>query len=96
MNVFSVLMFPIISVMYFKVCFEGEISKTSVMQSLSRGKRASGDLIPWTVSQQVGGGTQHCGSRRCYCDDRLTMHKCNTGFMHTAAHVPSRGCSEYK
>ncbi len=25
----------------------------SVMHSLSRGKRASGDLIPWTVSQQV-------------------------------------------
>ena len=36
-----------------QVCLEGEISRDSVMQSLARGKRASGDLIPWTVSQQV-------------------------------------------
>ena len=35
-----------------QVCLEGDISKTSIMNSLSRGKRASGDLIPWTVSQQ--------------------------------------------
>lgn len=35
-----------------QVCLEGEISKASIMNSLSRGKRASGDLIPWTVSQQ--------------------------------------------
>ncbi|KAL4224487.1 N-acetyltransferase 10 [Mactra antiquata] len=35
-----------------QVCLEGEISKSSIMNSLSRGKRASGDLIPWTVSQQ--------------------------------------------
>ena len=36
-----------------QVCLEGEISRDSVMKSLARGKRASGDLIPWTVSQQV-------------------------------------------
>ncbi|XP_068673287.1 RNA cytidine acetyltransferase-like [Montipora foliosa] len=35
-----------------QVCLEGDISKTSIMNSLSRGKRASGDLIPWTISQQ--------------------------------------------
>ncbi|KAK2565431.1 RNA cytidine acetyltransferase [Acropora cervicornis] len=35
-----------------QVCLEGEISKTSIMNSLSRGKRESGDLIPWTISQQ--------------------------------------------
>ncbi|CAH1257422.1 NAT10 [Branchiostoma lanceolatum] len=35
-----------------QVCLEGEISKQSIMSGLSRGKRASGDLIPWTVSQQ--------------------------------------------
>jgi N-acetyltransferase 10 len=35
-----------------QVCLEGGISRRSVMKSLSRGKRASGDLIPWTVSQQ--------------------------------------------
>ena len=39
-----------------QVCLEGAISKGSVMSGLSRGQRASGDLIPWTVSQQVGGG----------------------------------------
>ena len=41
-----------------QVCLEGAISRDNVMKSLSRGKRASGDLIPWTVSQQVSGG---CG-----------------------------------
>ncbi|GAB6021233.1 N-acetyltransferase 10 [Chamberlinius hualienensis] len=35
-----------------QVCLEGEISKSSIMSSLSRGQRASGDLIPWTISQQ--------------------------------------------
>ncbi|XP_041366514.1 RNA cytidine acetyltransferase-like isoform X2 [Gigantopelta aegis] len=35
-----------------QVSLEGEISKQSIMSSLSRGQRASGDLIPWTVSQQ--------------------------------------------
>ncbi|XP_028917575.1 RNA cytidine acetyltransferase [Ornithorhynchus anatinus] len=35
-----------------QVCLEGEISRQSIMNSLSRGKKASGDLIPWTVSEQ--------------------------------------------
>ncbi|XP_071957067.1 RNA cytidine acetyltransferase-like [Antedon mediterranea] len=35
-----------------QVCLEGEISKATIMNSLSKGKRASGDLIPWTISQQ--------------------------------------------
>ncbi|XP_077867158.1 RNA cytidine acetyltransferase-like [Saccoglossus kowalevskii] len=35
-----------------QVALEGEISKKSIMNSLSRGKRSSGDLIPWTISQQ--------------------------------------------
>lgn len=35
-----------------QVCLEGEISKNTVMEGYSRGKRASGDLIPWTVGQQ--------------------------------------------
>lgn len=35
-----------------QVALEGEISKESVKAQLSRGQRASGDLIPWTVSQQ--------------------------------------------
>ena len=35
-----------------QVCLEGEISKSSIMSGLSRGKRASGDLIPWTMAQQ--------------------------------------------
>ncbi|ODQ68123.1 DUF699-domain-containing protein [Nadsonia fulvescens var. elongata DSM 6958] len=35
-----------------QVALEGEISKQSVRNSLSRGVRAGGDLIPWLVSQQ--------------------------------------------
>ncbi|ESO97610.1 hypothetical protein LOTGIDRAFT_103703 [Lottia gigantea] len=35
-----------------QVCLEGNISKKTVINSLSRGRSASGDLIPWTVSQQ--------------------------------------------
>ncbi|XP_075044406.1 RNA cytidine acetyltransferase [Mixophyes fleayi] len=35
-----------------QVCLEGDISRQSIMSSLSRGKKASGDLIPWTVSEQ--------------------------------------------
>ena len=35
-----------------QVCFEGKISRQSVLNSLSRGQRPSGDLIPWLVSQQ--------------------------------------------
>jgi len=35
-----------------QVCLEGEISKGSIMAGLQRGQRASGDLIPWTLSQQ--------------------------------------------
>lgn len=38
---------------FVQVCLEGEISKQSILNSLSRGKRAaSGDLIPWTISRQ--------------------------------------------
>jgi N-acetyltransferase 10 len=35
-----------------QVCLEGEISKETVNDNFKRGKRASGDLIPWTISQQ--------------------------------------------
>ncbi|XP_069821292.1 RNA cytidine acetyltransferase isoform X2 [Dendropsophus ebraccatus] len=35
-----------------QVCLEGELSQQSIVNSLSRGKKASGDLIPWTVSEQ--------------------------------------------
>ncbi|KAJ9598236.1 hypothetical protein L9F63_011057, partial [Diploptera punctata] len=35
-----------------QVCLEGQVSKSSIADGLSRGKRASGDLIPWTVAQQ--------------------------------------------
>ena len=47
-------LFPSKGIWFFlKVCLEGEISKSSIMKRLARGKRASGDLIPWTISQQV-------------------------------------------
>ncbi|XP_067143398.1 RNA cytidine acetyltransferase [Centruroides vittatus] len=35
-----------------QVCLEGEISKDSVTKGLASGRKAFGDLIPWTVSQQ--------------------------------------------
>lgn len=42
-----------------QVCLEGSISRGSVLSSLARGRRASGDLIPWTISQQVGICSHH-------------------------------------
>lgn len=35
-----------------QVCLEGNLSNDSVSSSLERGKRAAGDLLPWTISQQ--------------------------------------------
>lgn len=35
-----------------QVCYEGDISKSSFENNLKRGFRPSGDLIPWTVSEQ--------------------------------------------
>lgn len=35
-----------------QVSLEGNIARQSVLNSLSRGERSSGDLIPWTLSQQ--------------------------------------------
>lgn len=35
-----------------QICLEGHISKGSVQSQLKRGQRSSGDLIPWTISQQ--------------------------------------------
>ncbi|GLV37158.1 lethal (1) G0020 [Carabus blaptoides fortunei] len=37
---------------FIQICLEGQISKNTVVESLARGKRASGDLIPWTIGQQ--------------------------------------------
>ncbi|KAK9876744.1 hypothetical protein WA026_014982 [Henosepilachna vigintioctopunctata] len=35
-----------------QVCLEGQISEESAKQGLCRGKKASGDLIPWTIAQE--------------------------------------------
>ena len=35
-----------------QVCLEGDINRDVVQRSLSKGYRSSGDLLPWTVSQQ--------------------------------------------
>lgn len=35
-----------------QVAFEGQISQISVQSELSKGNKASGDMIPWNVSQQ--------------------------------------------
>jgi N-acetyltransferase 10 len=34
------------------VAFEGEISQGNIKDQMKRGSRPSGDLIPWTVSEQ--------------------------------------------
>jgi len=35
-----------------QVAFEGEISQKQLNEIMKRGSRPSGDLIPWTVSEQ--------------------------------------------
>ncbi|KAI0753892.1 GNAT acetyltransferase 2-domain-containing protein [Irpex lacteus] len=35
-----------------QVALEGKISKAAIMEGLSRGYRAGGDMIPWLISQQ--------------------------------------------
>lgn len=35
-----------------QVCLEGEISRQTVINSLARGQRPAGDMIPWLISQQ--------------------------------------------
>ena len=35
-----------------QIAYEGQISKESILNSLSRGVRGGGDLIPWLISQQ--------------------------------------------
>lgn len=35
-----------------QVCLEGSLSKNTVKTSFESGRRGTGDLLPWTVSQQ--------------------------------------------
>lgn len=35
-----------------QLCLEGQISARTVNDSLSRGRKAAGDLIPWNISEQ--------------------------------------------
>ncbi|XP_001607707.1 RNA cytidine acetyltransferase [Nasonia vitripennis] len=35
-----------------QICLEGQINKSTISDGLGRGRRAAGDLIPWTVAQQ--------------------------------------------
>lgn len=35
-----------------QVCLEGNLSKETVSGAIGSGKRAAGDLLPWTISQQ--------------------------------------------
>ncbi|XP_066585777.1 RNA cytidine acetyltransferase [Prorops nasuta] len=37
-----------------QVCLEGKVSKNTITDGLNRGRRAAGDLIPWTIAQQYG------------------------------------------
>ena len=53
-NKYVVVIIIIIIIWILQVCLEGDISKQTMINSLSRGKSAYGDLIPWTIAQQVG------------------------------------------
>ncbi|KAG7204791.1 hypothetical protein KM043_005198 [Ampulex compressa] len=35
-----------------QICLEGQVSKSTISDGLMRGRRAAGDLIPWTMAQQ--------------------------------------------
>uniref|UniRef100_U5EMW5 RNA cytidine acetyltransferase n=1 Tax=Corethrella appendiculata TaxID=1370023 RepID=U5EMW5_9DIPT len=37
-----------------QICFEGQISSNTVTNSLQRGMKSAGDLIPWNISEQFG------------------------------------------
>uniref|UniRef100_A0A182J3W1 RNA cytidine acetyltransferase n=1 Tax=Anopheles atroparvus TaxID=41427 RepID=A0A182J3W1_ANOAO len=37
-----------------QLCLEGEISSHSIHNSLTRGMKAAGDLIPWNITEQYG------------------------------------------
>ncbi|XP_058459201.1 RNA cytidine acetyltransferase [Malaya genurostris] len=37
-----------------QVCLEGQISSQSVQNSLARGMKSAGDLIPWNIAEQYG------------------------------------------
>lgn len=41
----------------FQICLEGQIKESTISDGLRRGRRAAGDLIPWTVAQQFGDNT---------------------------------------
>lgn len=48
-----------------QICLEGEISSQSVQDSLARGRKAAGDLIPWNISEQFNDRNfpKLCGAR---------------------------------
>jgi N-acetyltransferase 10 len=48
-----------------QISLEGQISSQSVEESLSRGQKAAGDLIPWNISEQYGDREfpKLCGAR---------------------------------
>jgi N-acetyltransferase 10 len=48
-----------------QVALEGKISQKSILDGLSRGLRAGGDMIPWLISQQFQENkfAQLCGAR---------------------------------
>ncbi len=45
-----------------QVALEGGIAKQSILDSLGRGERSDGDLIPWLMSIQVGYMRPDCWS----------------------------------
>lgn len=48
-----------------QVCLEGQISSQSIQNSLARGMKSAGDLIPWNIAEQYGDQQfpKLCGAR---------------------------------
>ncbi|VDM75311.1 unnamed protein product [Strongylus vulgaris] len=70
-----------------QVCLEGNLSEKTVTDALGTGKRAAGDLLPWTISQQF---MDHefptlCGGRVV----RIAVHPDFQSMGYYLGHVPS-------
>lgn len=64
-----------------QVCLEGRISERSAIEGLSKNKRPSGDLIPWTIGQQY--------------QDTNFPKLCGARIVRIATHPDHQGVSVY-
>lgn len=63
-----------------QVALEGQISRDTIMESLGRGMRAGGDMIPWLISQQF----QESGFAKL-SGARVVRIACHPDYVHVSA-----------